>query len=320
MDRIIQSYMETFLASQQITEKEQSKQFELFASYCAIEQHYSDTYNLSDIITADGGDCGIDAIAIIVNGTMIISEEEIDDLLELNKNLSDISFVFIQAKTSSNFDYSEIGTFGAGVKDFFSEHPQMIRNDLIKEKCKLVEHIFSKATRIKKKPTCYLYFITTGKWMNDENCMGRMQIAKNDLLDLNLFEAVEYTSIGADQLQKMYRNSIDAIETEINFEHKILLPEIQNVTQSYLGFISSDEYLKLITNEKGDIRKSVFYDNVRDYQGDNPVNHEMTETVKSDSNKFVLFNNGVTVICKGLTNIRNKFTLIDYQIVNQHHL
>lgn len=316
MDRIIQSYMETFLASQQITEKEQSKQFELFASYCAIEQHYSDTYNLSDIITADGGDCGIDAIAIIVNGTMIISEEEIDDLLELNKNLSDISFVFIQAKTSSNFDYSEIGTFGAGVKDFFSEHPQMIRNDLIKEKCKLVEHIFSKATRIKKKPTCYLYFITTGKWMNDENCMGRMQIAKNDLLDLNLFEAVEYTSIGADQLQKMYRNSIDAIETEINFEHKILLPEIQNVTQSYLGFISSDEYLKLITNEKGDIRKSVFYDNVRDYQGDNPVNHEMTETVKSDSNKFVLFNNGVTVICKGLTNIRNKFTLIDYQIVN----
>lgn len=316
MDRIIQSYMESFLTSQQIEEKNQSKQFEMFASYCAVEQHYTDTYNLADIITAEGGDCGIDAIAIVINGTMITSKEEVDDLIELNKKLSEINFVFIQAKTSSNFDYGDLGTFGAGVKDFFSDHPQMVRNDLIQEKSDLVEYIFSKATYIKKKPVCYLYYMTTGKWTDDQNCIGRMDIATKDLLDMNIFDDVKYIPVGADLLQKLYRSTIDVTETEISFEHKILLPEIQNVTQSYLGFIDCTEYLRLISDENGEIRKNVFYDNVRDYQGDNPVNHEMSETVIRDPNKFVLFNNGVTVICKKLTNIRNRFTLTDYQIVN----
>ena len=303
MDRIVQSYMESFLASQQIEEKEQSRQFELFASYCAVEQHYSETYNISDIITAEGGDCGIDAIAIIINGTMITSEEEVDDIIELNKKLSEIFFLFVQAKTSSNFDYGEMGTFGAGVKDFFSEQPQMVRNQSIEEKSKLVEYIFSKATYIKIKPVCYLYYVTTGKWVGDQNCTGRMEIAKSDLLDLNIFEDVKFIPVGADLLQKLYRNTIDVTETEIVFENKIFLPEIRNVTESYLGFINYEEYLKLITGDNGEIRKSVFYDNVRDFQGDNP-------------HKFVLFNNGVTVICKKLSSVRNKFTLTDYQIVN----
>ncbi len=316
MDRIVQSYMESFLTSQQIEEKDQSKQFEMFASYCAVEQHYTDTYSLTDIITAKGDDCGIDAIAIIINGNMITSKDEVDDLIELNKKLSEISFVFIQAKTSSSFDYGELGTFGAGVKDFFSDHPQMVRNTLIEEKSKLVEYIFSKATYIKKKPTCILYYITTGKWVDDRNCVGRIEIAKDDLMDMNIFEEVRYIPVGADLLQKLYRNTIDVIETEIDFANKILLPDIENVTQSYLGFIDYREYLKLITDENGDIRRSVFYDNVRDYQGDNPVNHEMAETVSNDPNKFVLFNNGVTVICKKLSCLRNKFTLTDYQIVN----
>ena len=316
MDRIVQSYMESFLTSQQIEEKDQSKQFEMFASYCAVEQHYTDTYSLTDIITAKGDDCGIDAIAIIINGNMITSKDEVDDLIELNKKLSEISFVFIQAKTSSSFDYGELGTFGAGVKDFFSDHPQMVRNTLIEEKSKLVEYIFSKATYIKKKPTCILYYITTGKWVDDRNCVGRIEIAKDDLMDMNIFEEVRYIPVGAHFLQKLYRNTIDVIETEIDFANKILLPDIENVTQSYLGFIDYREYLKLITDENGDIRRSVFYDNVRDYQGDNPVNHEMAETVSNDPNKFVLFNNGVTVICKKLSCLRNRFTLTDYQIVN----
>jgi len=317
MDRIIQSYMDLFLQSQQIEEKDKSKQFEMFASYCAVEQIFTDNYNLEDIIIGDGGDCGIDAVAIIVNGTFITSKEEIDDLLEMNNKLVEISFVFVQAKTSANFDYGEMGTFGVGVKDFFSEQPQMVRNAALEEKSEIAEYIFTKSPYIKQKPNCYLYYITTGKWADDQNCVGRMKIAKDDLLDHNIFNDVFYIPVGADLLQKYYRNTIDVIETEIDFENKILLPDIPGITQSYLGFLDYQSYLKLITGENGEIIRTVFYDNVRDFQGDdNPVNHEMAETMKSDSDKFILFNNGVTIICKKLSYIRNKFTLIDYQIVN----
>ncbi len=317
MDRIIQSYMDSFLQSQQIEERDTSKQFEMFASYCAVEQIYTDNYNMEDIIIGDGGDCGIDAVAIIVNGTFITSKEEVDDLLDMNNKLSEISFIFVQAKTTAGFDYGDMGTFGAGVKDFFAIHPQMVRNAALIEKSKIAEYIFSKSPYIKRKPICYLYYVTTGRWVDDQNCAGRMKIAKDDLLNQNLFQDVFYTPVGADLLQKYYRNTIDVVETEIDFDNKILLPDIPGVTQSYLGFLDYQSYLKLITGENGEIRRNVFYDNVRDFQGDdNPVNHEMAETMQSDPDKFILFNNGVTVICKKLSYIRNKFTLVDYQIVN----
>lgn len=75
MDRIVQSYIDDFLKSQQIREKEKSKQFEMFASYCSIAQQYTEIFNLNDILTGAGGDCGIDGIAFIANGTIITSKE-----------------------------------------------------------------------------------------------------------------------------------------------------------------------------------------------------------------------------------------------------
>ncbi len=138
----------------------------------------------------------------------------------------------------------------------------------------------------------------------------------HDLKELDLFQEVQFTPVDVNLIQKYYRNTIDVIETEIDFSQKILLPDIPKINQSYLGYVEYDEYLKLIVGENGEIRKNVFYDNVRDYQGDNEVNLEIAETVKSAADKFILLNNGVTIICKKLTNLRNKFTLTDYQIVN----
>lgn len=316
MDRIVQSYIDDFLKSQQIDEKDSSKQFEMFSSYCAVAQQYTEVFDLNDILTGAGGDCGIDGIAIIANGTIISSKEEVDDLIELNKGLSDMLFVFIQSKTSSGFSSSEMGTFGARVVDFFSETPQFVRNQFIQEKSDLINYIFSKAVHFKSKPCCFLYYVTTGKWVDDQNCVARKNMIIHDLEELDLFKEVQFIPVDVKLIQKYYRNTIDVIETEIDFSQKVLLPDIPKIKQSYLGYVDYEEYLKLIVGDNGEIRKNVFYDNVRDYQGDNEVNIEIAETIKSASNKFILLNNGVTIICKKLTNLRNKFTLTDYQIVN----
>ena len=225
-------------------------------------------------------------------------------------------FIFIKAKTSSNFSSGEMGTFGAGVVDFFSETPQFVRNQFIREKSDLVNYIFSKAVHFKGNPSCYLYYVTTGKWVDDQNCLARKNIVIHDLEEMEIFREVQFFPVDVSLIQKYYRNTIDVIETEIDFSQKILLPDIPKINQSYLGYVDCNEYLKLIVGENGEIRKNVFYDNVRDYQGENEVNLEIAETIKSASDKFILLNNGVTIICKKLTNLRNKFTLTDYQIVN----
>lgn len=61
----------------------------------------------------------------------------------------------------------------------------------------------------------------------------------------------------------------------------------------------------------------MFYDNVRDYQGNNDVNKEIAETLVSDhKDRFPLLNNGITIVAKNVVPVGNKFVIEDYQIVN----
>ncbi|AVS71090.1 hypothetical protein C8247_12045 [Paracidovorax avenae] len=63
---------------------------------------------------------------------------------------------------------------------------------------------------------------------------------------------------------------------------------------------------------------SIFYDNVRDWQGENSVNSGIAQTLKKKEGKtrFVFMNNGITIIAKEVRSTGDKLLLEDYQIVN----
>ncbi|MDA0089181.1 AIPR family protein [Brachyspira hyodysenteriae] len=66
------------------------------------------------------------------------------------------------------------------------------------------------------------------------------------------------------------------------------------------------------------IIKSIFYDNVRDYQGDTIVNKEIANTMlnENESKYFGLYHNGVTIVAKTLKKTGENITLENFQIVN----
>jgi hypothetical protein len=87
-----------------------------------------------------------------------------------------------------------------------------------------------------------------------------------------------------------------------------------------MGYLNSKEYLKIICDNQDKIRQRLFYDNVRDYQGlHNSVNEEIRQTL-SDENlkgKFVLFNNGVTIVTRYFKPLgSNSYAMRDFQIIN----
>jgi hypothetical protein len=84
-----------------------------------------------------------------------------------------------------------------------------------------------------------------------------------------------------------------------------------------LGFLPVPEFLNLLSDDTGDIIGGLFYDNVRDWQGENEVNLEIRQTLDSDAKaRFVLMNNGITIIARNLRLTGNKVDVEDYQIVN----
>ncbi|MGH2937495.1 MAG: AIPR family protein [Solirubrobacterales bacterium] len=319
LDRITKSLLETFVSGEGFTKLDQPSAFERFATYSILSREHPETFNVEDFVVSGGGDLGIDGLAIIVNGSLITSVEELEDLLESSGYL-EAAFIFVQAKTSTSFEASEIGNFCTGVRDFFSESPAFPRNDSISAAEQLQKAIYDNSARFRKgNPYCRLYYVCPGNWTGDEHLEGRIAVEVAALNDLGLFDGggVELNPIDADRLQAIYRDTQQRVSTEFQFPSRTVLPEMEHVTEAYLGVLPAPEYLRLVVDDSDQLRRSLFYDNVRDFQDFNVVNQQIKETLESDSKQiFALLNNGVTIVARRLTTTGNKFVMEDYQVVN----
>ncbi|WP_394847385.1 AIPR family protein [Pendulispora brunnea] len=319
MDRITKGIVDEFRESQSLQKLPDDKAFERLCNHCIVSREIEE-FNVEDVSTGGGGDGGIDGLAIIVNNAIITTIDEIEDAAARSKYL-DVTFIFVQAKTSDRFSASDVGTFAFGVKDFFSETPKLIHNDFITRAHKVQMAVFGRGSLFSRgKPHCKLFYVTTGKWLNDANVSARLQQGKADLEQLQLFKTVEVSALGADELHGLYQRTKHHFSVEFTFQNRVVLPEIADVSQAHIGVLPAKEFLRLIVDEGGALRRSLFYDNVRDYQGNtNIVNEQIALTLdsKSERGRFHVLNNGVTVVSKSLRNIGgHKFVIEDYQIVN----
>jgi len=318
MDRITRSLLDRFILENQIKDFSEDKAFEHFIGYLITSVHYQESFDTNDIITGSGGDCGIDSITILVNGAFITEPEEISDIVDSSTYL-DVEFIMTQSETSSSFDTQKIGQFCYGVKDIFQEKSTLVQNDSIKLKKKIVDIIFENSSKFKNhKPNLHLYYATTGKWVDDKNLKARSESEKKDLIGLNLFENVHFDFIDADIIQRYYRRIATGSSQEIKITNYTLFPELEEIDQSFIAYIDSNEFLKLLLNDDDSINQSIFYDNIRDWQELNPVNTEIANTISNEVERkyFHLFNNGVTIVADEIKQTGNKFLLVDYQIVN----
>ena len=318
MDRITKSLLSEFITDNSLLGLSESQQFEQFASFLLTSRHFTDSFSPEDVCVGGGGDTGIDGISIVVNGCLVTEPEEVADLCETNGYL-EVNFVFIQAETSSSFETAKIGQFIFGVVDFFSENPALPRSSDIEQKALILNAIYELSSKFKRgNPNCYLYYVTTGKWVGDQNLTIRMNAAKEDLTGLGILNHVQFECIDANAIHKLYRDSKNAISCEISFPIRTELPEIPGIEQAYIGVLPASEYLKLIQNSDDEIIHSLFYDNVRHWQEWTPVNKEIRETLLDHRKSvyFPIFNNGVTIVAKNISITRHIFLLEDYQVVN----
>jgi hypothetical protein len=318
MDRITKSLLEEFSKESGIDNVAEDVQFEHFACFLTIARHLNESFDTADVVTGSGGDTGIDGVAVIVNGALVTDVEMVEYLEETNGFL-DITFNFVQAERSSGFDTAKIGQFGFGVRDFFSDVPKLPRNEPIRDAAEIMAAVYAKSSKFKRgNPICRLYYVTTGTWKGDANLEARRAAETDDIMGLRLFRDVEFIPVDADAIQKLYSQAKNAIAREFVFPDRTVVPEIPGVDEAYIGLLPATEFLNLIQDDSGNLIKSIFYDNVRDWQDYNPVNSEMRETLSEAASRarFALMNNGITVIAKTIRSTGNKIYVEDYQVVN----
>jgi len=319
MDLVTQNLVNSFKQEQGFPDDiDNSTLFEHFVNYCVVSKEYADEFEVEDIHVAGSNDLQLDGVTVIVNGLLVNTTDEIDDLAATNKYI-DAEFVFIQAKSGKNFDGAEISNMFYGVRELFAQSPKLPRNDLLAQKEKVLRHIYTKSSIFRRgNPQLKIYYVTTGKWQDDDKLKARIEYELSTLEELNIFRTLPtFEPVDAKKLQQFFSQAQNTLSKAIIFSKRVTLPAMTGVKESYLGYLPVSIYLSLITDESGNLLRGLFYDNVRDFQGDNPVNQEIEQTLRSQAKEaFVLLNNGVTVVADDLSVTGDSFNLTGFQIVN----
>ncbi|AJY74291.1 AIPR family protein [Paenibacillus beijingensis] len=321
MDLITGRYFEKFLTEFGISGGLSERNFEKFINYSVLFPKNISNFNLSSVSTGDGGDCAIDGLAIVLNNKYISTLGELEDILGSGMEFS-VEMYFIQSKTSDKFEGKEMLQFGNGVLDVFKigDGVTKVRNEKIKEKCKMIQMLLDNYDSFSSTPRCYLYYVTTGIWADDLNLLSDKEKIISDIKQLELFEEnIEFYTYGSKEIRKQYE--LTKLQNSATFElkEKIELPYMDGVKESYLAILPVKEYLKLIGDEQNKITKGIFELNVRDFNGiqNNRVNQEIINTINSDNkNYFGLMNNGITIVGKSLSKGKGLYTIKNFYVVN----
>ena len=204
MDRITLSMLAQFSEENGLLAHAESIRFEHIACYATVQKLYDESFD-TGIVVLGGQETGIDGIAIIVNGVLIADLDEFFEVSSKTDSL-DVSFVFVQAKTSSSFDTGKMGTFAFAVRDFFKDLPTIPQSERIKDLAKIQSAIYAAGSKFKKaNPRLHLFYVSTGQKTDDKILEARRKTEIDGLKSENIFSSVEFECVGAAELQALYR-------------------------------------------------------------------------------------------------------------------
>ena len=183
-DRILESYLASFVNERNLSDLDESDAFERFANFCIVSREHPGDFDFEDISVGGNGDSAIDGLAILVNEHLVSSTEEID-YFKNNLRRLDVQFLFIQSKTSGKFEVSEIGNFLFGIRSFFERAPLTKENKEIQRLRYLKDYIYKFTIDMDTNPLCRMYYVTLGKWIEDVNLRGRISKGVDELKSTN---------------------------------------------------------------------------------------------------------------------------------------
>ena len=291
-----------------------SDYFEFFsASQILKNQELSDD-EVENGIVGKALDGGCDAIYLFLNNLLITPDAV--EFISAPKD-SMLELIIIQSKKTTSFGedavmkwktiVSNLLDLSNKIADFKARY-----NPEVLEAFTTFREIYTRliASRIKLK--LKFYYATLASELHP-NVIQQGDELKNIVKGLFPNALVEVYFVDSDNLFDMY-NTVVENRVNLKFADIPISPNQKN----YVALVELKNYYNFIVNDNGEVRKSYFDSNVRDYQGKNNVNSSISETLqRTDANDFWWLNNGVTVLASEATLVNNReLQIVNPEIVN----
>ena len=296
MNQIISSFLSEHIKEYGVDKLREKDAFEHFINRCIVTKYAAERFDPSDIMT-EAGEIGLDGVAVVINGQVITSLE--DAVLIYSQNTSvDVNFIFIQAKTSEGFDGGDMSVFAKGVRHFFeSKEVRPHTNQKMEDLIKIKDHVYSESVNYEKKPSLYLFYVCCGKWNQDNNLSYTVEQDKRLFEDSGDFEKVVYRTIDNQDIINLYKEMRRKIQKSFVMEKRLPFYDMQGIKEAYFGLVKCKDIAEMLSDESGCLFSNIFEDNVRDFQGYNPVNTEIQSTINYErQQRFAVLNKGIKII------------------------
>lgn len=247
MHRIIKSYMNTFIEENSVNHGlAEDKQFEMFANYCVIRSFYPEDFD-PDAITSDEIDAGIDGICFLIDGEIVSSVDEAEDIFKRPQKNIPVVIYFMQAKSGDAYDRGEILKFGNGVVDFVSEHSKLPHGDFLEQKKKIYNLLLDNVSKIQNgRADICLKYITNSNNPIAKEIIATKELIIKDLQTTGFFTTVSFDYIGLEQIISLWdrtRNSITAI---IPTKQLSPYPAMPGISEAYIAIVPLREFVEKI--------------------------------------------------------------------------
>lgn len=327
LNKVLHGMLDDFKRDYMIEPLGESREFEYMVNYLLVTKFHPDAFSdkgyLDGVVVDEKGQFGLDAIAFIVNGNLVLSKEDIFTYAKSNR--LDVDILFIQTKTKENCDTGDLLKTIQATKHFLLDFDSVTEKnenmlnakDIYDELLKYDNYRYCTS----QSPKCHIFFATAPNEWDRTRVDNISANAKKEIItNANGIKSADIQVLGKDYIMDAYNERKNSVSVQINLKNCITLEQIKGVKEAYIGYLTGEDYLKIICDKNGDLRTRIFYENVRDYQGrGNRVNKEIRETIDNTDTRgqFVLLNNGVTIITKSVTSLGSyMYELSGFQVVN----
>ena len=291
-----------------------SEYFEFFSASQILKNQGLSDDEVDNGIVGKGLDGGCDSIYLFLNN-LLITPDVVEHISAPKDSI--LEMIIIQSKKTTSFGEDAVmkwKTISGNLLDLSKTTTDFTAryNADVLEAFTTFRDTYTRLITSRVKLKFRFYYATLASELHP-NVIQQAEELKDTIKGLFPNAVVEVTFVDSDTLFDMY-NAVIENRVNLKFADIPISPNQKN----YIALVDLKSYFNFIVNDEGDVRKSFFDSNVRDYQGKNNVNSSISETLhRADDNDFWWLNNGVTVLASEATLVNNReLQIVNPEIVN----
>jgi hypothetical protein len=287
--------------------------FEIFVAQNLLKQEALSFGELQSGLLGAGGDGGIDAAYIFIDGILLREDTESSDFKKKPK----FRVFVIQAKNQKKFNETPIDKFISSAENLLDlskeldEFSSLYNGQVISTFRKFRETFLQLASKHPEIEFKYFYASKGDVGSIHDNTKTRVKELETTIKRHFSEAPFDFEFIGAAELLAYARKRPPAA---------LALPfsEILSATEGgYVALARLRDYNRFLRDENGERYGHIFDENVRAYQGNVEVNKAIRNTLRNPQGEdFWQLNNGITILSEKASTAGKNLQITDPQVIN----